>query len=176
MLDEPLMCTQLMNIEQRHICATYAVLLSSAQRYQAMQQSKQLPTHHSVTVSVSQHAPAQSQLTLHPSCLQAQCPDVRLWVACMHLDYQGIMAAMMQETPGTSYEQVGTGMCCRLVVTVADKECRKFSAAAPAAAATAGVQWGNIHHGNSEQRQPRQIKVQMSRLQWRPVESMPRTC
>ncbi|KAF6258194.1 hypothetical protein COO60DRAFT_1693439 [Scenedesmus sp. NREL 46B-D3] len=38
--------------------------------------------------------------------VQAQCPEVRLWVACMHLDYQGIMAAMMKEAPGTSYEQV----------------------------------------------------------------------
>ncbi|WIA40550.1 hypothetical protein OEZ86_013893 [Tetradesmus obliquus] len=37
--------------------------------------------------------------------VQAQCPDVRLWVACMHLDYQGIMAAMMKENSGTSYEQ-----------------------------------------------------------------------
>jgi hypothetical protein len=68
--------------------------------------------------------------------LQAQCPDVRLWVACMNLDYQGIMAAMMKENPGTSYEQVRPLTSVLLQCTV-----MLFKAAAAAAAAAASVQF-----------------------------------
>lgn len=45
-------------------------------------------------------------VTLCSLVLQAHAPDVRLWVACMDLNYQALMAEVMQQNQGMTFQQV----------------------------------------------------------------------